>query len=360
MTRFARLRVSCPILAALSVAALLIASGPAEAAPPSQSGASGSCSSKFSSKLNGYQPIAESTYQTEVGSNVLYLENLTEAAGGSISGTATYLQIISSGFTFSTGSFTGEISDGTIQVQGSVEGSAQGSASFDFSFTGTMSCLLSQVNTTDVATNPSGELPSSLQLTTVCELGAPFGIGVAASRLPACVARQILDGIPQPGWKDGAPIPPETDPGSIPYSWGAGHQATAPGPSYGTCKGYKGPKPCKAPETYGLDCSGFTRWIFSLIMSRDVLGKDGTGVQVKSKEFKAGADVPGDLVYFYYYDPKMKRDVYDHVGIVIAPGKMIDEPKTGAPLRVDNISTKAAPKGYGKAIYKAYKFPVVG
>ncbi|KAF9949663.1 hypothetical protein BGZ72_008587 [Mortierella alpina] len=44
----------------------------------------------------------------------------------------------------------------------------------------------------------------------------------------------------------------------LPYSWGGGH-GPQPGPTYGTCQGYSGPRPCLAPKTLGLDCSGLVR-----------------------------------------------------------------------------------------------------
>lgn len=57
------------------------------------------------------------------------------------------------------------------------------------------------------------------------------------------------------------------------YSWGGGH-AEDPGPSNGTCRGYHGSiKPCPAQRTRGLDCSGFTRWVYALAHGKDVLGR---------------------------------------------------------------------------------------
>jgi cell wall-associated NlpC family hydrolase len=84
-------------------------------------------------------------------------------------------------------------------------------------------------------------------------------------------------------------------------------------------------------------------------LRKDVLGSNNTSGQAHSKLLTKGADVAGDIVYF------VKDGVYDHVGIVISPGEMIDEPKTGLTLRVDKITS-----GYGRAIYKAYIFPIVG
>jgi hypothetical protein len=319
--------------------------------------------------LNGYQPLAESTYVAKVGDNFFYLEDVKEDANGEISGTSNYYK--TNPIHFYTGTFTGKISDGKIQVQGSTN-----TAGWSFSYRGTVTCLLSQIDATGITTRPAGKLPPALKLTSVCELGPPFGIGVATSQLPACVARQILDGIPQPGWKK---IPGD---GSIPYSWGGGHphkadtdkgqsaNGSAPGPSLGTCEGYTGPrhgsvKSCKdfakGPyQTVGLDCSGFTRWVFYLIMGQDVLGTGGTkdpgSQRTRPGVHSVSTPSVGDLVFFKEKNKAGKLE-WAHVGILIAPGEIIDEPNTLASLRVDKVSRYTK---YDPAYYYQYSFPVVG
>jgi hypothetical protein len=86
--------------------------------------------------------------------------------------------------------------------------------------------------------------------------------------------------------------------GCIPYSWGGGH-GTSPGPSEGRCGDGWGPASSLAPKdlydgprcaaehnangapngTYGLDCSGFTRWVYDLVYGSDVLGQTTTSTQ---------------------------------------------------------------------------------
>ena len=353
MARFSRLRAGWAIVAAACLVGGL-ASGPvAKAGGRSRHTPLDACAPK----LDGYRPVLESVYEATAGGNIFFLDQVKEDGNGSISGVSGYAA--TNPLRIYTGTFTGKLNAQTIQGRGSA-----GDAGWTFSFTGTATCLLSQITTADAATKPSGRLPSTLRLTTACELEADFGPSVPASLLPACKARQVLDGIRQHQWDNGAPIPGN---GAVPYSWGGGHpwprgegthgNGTVPGPSYGTClAGYSGPhnKPLNSClefkegpySTVGLDCSGFTRWIFYLIMNADVLGAGGTGTQVKL--LADGSDTAGDLVYF-----TNKEGIFNHAGIIIAPGEMIDEPETLAALRVDRITA-----GYGTPYYKAYHFAV--
>ncbi|GGP17232.1 hypothetical protein GCM10012278_84270 [Nonomuraea glycinis] len=117
----------------------------------------------------------------------------------------------------------------------------------------------------------------------------------------------------------------------IVYSWGGGH-AERPGPSKGTCLGYAGKiKPCPAARTRGLDCSGFTRWVYALAHGADVLGPGNTDDHLR-KMRRVGSPLPGDLVYFGKNRKKTR-----HVGIYLGGGRMMNAPETGAVVRVDDI-----------------------
>ncbi|MFI6789857.1 C40 family peptidase [Nonomuraea sp. NPDC050383] len=121
----------------------------------------------------------------------------------------------------------------------------------------------------------------------------------------------------------------------IAYSWGGGHGAE-PGPSKGTCAGYRGSiLPCPAERTRGLDCSGFARWVYAQAHGEDVLGPGTTNDQVRRMR-RVGSAAPGDLVFF----GRATRKGLDthHVGIYLGDGKMINAPETGAFVRVDRIS----------------------
>ncbi len=128
----------------------------------------------------------------------------------------------------------------------------------------------------------------------------------------------------------------KAQPACIPYSWGAGH-GTNPGPSQGRCGAgwspsspsapgnlYDGPLCSKnhnksgAPNgTYGLDCSGFTRWVYALVYRSDVLGGGPSWSQLTRPgmhRIPVSSRRPGVLIYYpghvaiylgdYYYGPR--------------------------------------------------------
>ncbi|MFI6502123.1 C40 family peptidase [Nonomuraea typhae] len=129
----------------------------------------------------------------------------------------------------------------------------------------------------------------------------------------------------------------------IVYSWGGGH-ADDPGPSRGTCLGYKGKiNPCPAADTEGLDCSGFTRWVYALAHGADVLGPGNTNDHVR-RMYRVSDPRPGDLVYFGKITKK--RIKTHHVGIFLGGGKMMNAPETGSVVRIDEISSKKGFAGY--------------
>ncbi|GAA4933432.1 cell wall-associated NlpC family hydrolase [Nonomuraea thailandensis] len=123
----------------------------------------------------------------------------------------------------------------------------------------------------------------------------------------------------------------------IVYSWGGGH-AASPGPSKGTCRGYRGRiKPCPAARTRGLDCSGFARWVYALAHGEDVLGPGNTDDHVRRMR-RVSSPEPGDLVFFGKIGKRSVRT--HHVGVYLGGGKMMNAPETGAVVRVDEIGRK--------------------
>ena len=140
------------------------------------------------------------------------------------------------------------------------------------------------------------------------------------------VATAIKNGAAEPGWNGGP----------VPYSWGGGH-ASVPGPSIGTCSNYTGSIPCGAPGapnvTRGVDCTGLTRWVYSIVYGHDVLGSGGS-TQINQTHKVASAQ-PGDIVYF----STTPGGVMTHTGIYIGNDTMIDAAHTGTSVRTDRIST---------------------
>ncbi|MEU8358301.1 NlpC/P60 family protein [Nonomuraea sp. NPDC048882] len=123
----------------------------------------------------------------------------------------------------------------------------------------------------------------------------------------------------------------------IVYSWGGGH-GVDPGPSKGTCRGYRGGiRPCPAARTRGLDCSGFTRWVYALAHGEDVLGPGNTDDHLR-KMRRVRDPRPGDLVFFGKVTKRSVRT--HHVGVYLGGGKMMNAPETGAMVRIDTIKKK--------------------
>ena len=97
-----------------------------------------------------------------------------------------------------------------------------------------------------------------------------------------------------------------------------------------------------SPET-GLDCSGFVQLVF-----KDALGKllprtakeqSQVGDFVDKKELK-----PGDLVFF-----NTMRRAFSHVGIYLGDNRFMHSPRTGAEVRVEDMSQGYWVKRYNGA-----------
>ncbi|RBQ21811.1 peptidoglycan endopeptidase [Spongiactinospora rosea] len=154
-------------------------------------------------------------------------------------------------------------------------------------------------------------------------LAAPIDV-VGDSRGVVALAEAVMRGRALPGWRGGA----------IPYVWGGGH-ARRPGPSRGTCLGYRGKvRPCPAEDTTGLDCSGLVRWIYHLAYGDDVLGGGTTNDHIRRfRRVVAEEARPGDIVF--YGD---KRTDTHHAGIYVGDGRMINALRTGTFVRLDEVT----------------------
>lgn len=96
------------------------------------------------------------------------------------------------------------------------------------------------------------------------------------------------------------------------------------------------------PDT-GLDCSGFVQVVF-----RDAVGKllprtakeqSQVGNIVDKQELK-----PGDLVFF-----NTMRRAFSHVGIYLGDNRFMHAPRTGAEIRVEDMSQSYWVKRYNGA-----------
>ena len=145
-------------------------------------------------------------------------------------------------------------------------------------------------------------------------------------------ARAIENGQAVSGWSGG----------SVPYSWGGGH-GSRPGPTLGTCVGYTGSiHPCPANHTVGVDCSGFTRWVYSIAFGSDVLGGGNTDSQISLLHRVSASNAqPGDLVFF-----GSSTTNTHHVGIYIGNGQMINALKTGTYVQTTSLSVFSDLVGY--------------
>lgn len=118
------------------------------------------------------------------------------------------------------------------------------------------------------------------------------------------------------------------------YSWGGGSYS---GPTLGIGTG---------AATVGFDCSGLVMYAIYQASSGSILllhssqtqATMGTEVDTGSGSQVLGDGLlePGDVIAFYNLD---NDSSYDHIGIYIGNGDMIDAPETGQFVRVDNLAT---------------------
>lgn len=93
----------------------------------------------------------------------------------------------------------------------------------------------------------------------------------------------------------------------------------------------------------GLDCSGFVQVVFKdavgLLLPRTAKEQSEVGNVVDKKELK-----PGDLVFF-----NTMRRAFSHVGIYLGDNRFMHAPRTGAEIRVEDMSQGYWVKRYNGA-----------
>ncbi len=93
----------------------------------------------------------------------------------------------------------------------------------------------------------------------------------------------------------------------------------------------------------GLDCSGFVQLVFKdavgLLLPRTAKEQSQVGNMIDKDELK-----PGDLVFF-----NTMRRAFSHVGIYLGDNQFLHSPRTGAEIRVEDMSGGYWTKRYNGA-----------
>ncbi|WP_307866146.1 C40 family peptidase [Streptomyces smyrnaeus] len=116
-----------------------------------------------------------------------------------------------------------------------------------------------------------------------------------------------------------------------PYSWGGGNRR---GPSRGICCSPGGKS---GAAIKGFDCSGLTQYAYAragVQLPRTAAAQASVGKRIPPSKGVAALR-PGDLVFFAY-SPSMDATIY-HVGIYVGGGKMINAPRPGTKVRIEQV-----------------------
>ena len=88
-----------------------------------------------------------------------------------------------------------------------------------------------------------------------------------------------------------------------------------------------------SPET-GFDCSGFVKYLYNetlgLVLPHNAKAIAQEGERVEKAELQ-----PGDLVFF-----NTMRRAFSHVGIYLGNNQFIHAPRTGARVRIEDMSNR--------------------
>jgi cell wall-associated NlpC family hydrolase len=96
------------------------------------------------------------------------------------------------------------------------------------------------------------------------------------------------------------------------------------------------------PET-GFDCSGFVRYVYNetlgLVLPHNAKAISQSGENVDKNELK-----PGDLVFF-----NTMRRTFSHVGIYLGDNLFVHAPRSGARVRIEDMSDRYWSRRYNGA-----------
>lgn len=97
-----------------------------------------------------------------------------------------------------------------------------------------------------------------------------------------------------------------------------------------------------SPET-GFDCSGFVRYIYNetlgLVLPHNAKAISEEGDRVEKTDLK-----PGDLVFF-----NTMRRAFSHVGIYLGDNLFVHAPRSGARVRIEDMSDRYWSRRYNGA-----------
>jgi cell wall-associated NlpC family hydrolase len=97
-----------------------------------------------------------------------------------------------------------------------------------------------------------------------------------------------------------------------------------------------------SPET-GFDCSGFVRYVYNetlgLVLPHNAKAISQSGETVDKNELK-----PGDLVFF-----NTMRRTFSHVGIYLGDNLFVHAPRSGARVRIEDMSDRYWSRRYNGA-----------
>jgi cell wall-associated NlpC family hydrolase len=97
-----------------------------------------------------------------------------------------------------------------------------------------------------------------------------------------------------------------------------------------------------SPET-GFDCSGFVRYVYNetlgLVLPHNAKAISQSGELVDKHELK-----PGDLVFF-----NTMRRTFSHVGIYLGDNLFVHAPRSGARVRIEDMSDRYWSRRYNGA-----------
>ncbi|UNZ22291.1 transglycosylase SLT domain-containing protein [Streptomyces sp. 891-h] len=116
-----------------------------------------------------------------------------------------------------------------------------------------------------------------------------------------------------------------------PYSWGGGNSR---GPSRGVCCS---PSGTSGASIKGFDCSGLTQYAYAragVKLPRTAAAQAGVGKRIPLSKGLAALR-PGDLVFFGY-NPSRTATIY-HVGIYLGGGRMLNAPRPGTKVRIEQV-----------------------